>query len=93
MIYNLRNARAVRFAACALVFSCMVNVIWVPVQRLIGRGVEIHGVAPNSPLSGIYLADGSKAALYDGDTLLTADNKKLSTPDDWSRRSNETKRP
>jgi hypothetical protein len=82
VIYNLRNARAVRFAACALVFSCMVNVIWVPVQRLIGRGVEIHGVAPNSPLSGIYLADGNKAALYDGDALLTADNKKLSTPDD-----------
>lgn len=82
VIYNLRNARAVRFAACALVFSCMVNVIWVPVQRLIGRGVEIHGVAPNSPLSAIYLADGSRAALYDGDTLLTADGKKLATPDD-----------
>jgi hypothetical protein len=82
VIYNLRNARAVRFAACALVFSCMVNVIWVPVQRLIGRGVEIHGVASNSPLSNIYLDSGDKAALYDGDTLLTADNKKLSTPDD-----------
>jgi O-antigen ligase len=60
----------------------MVNVIWVPVQRMMGRGVEIHGVASNSPLSGIYLADGSRAALYDGDTLLTADGKKLSTPDD-----------
>ena len=82
VIYNLRNARAARFAACALVFSCMVNVIWVPVQRLIGRGVEIHGVAPNSPLSNIYLDSGDKAALYDGDTLLTADNKKLTTPDD-----------
>jgi len=82
VIYNLRNARALRFAACALVFSCMVNVIWVPVQRLIGRGVEIHGVAPNSPLSNIYLDSGDKAALYDGDTLLTADNKKLTTPDD-----------
>lgn len=82
VIYNLKNLRAVRFAACALVFSCMVNVIWVPVQRLIGRGVEIHGVSKESPLSNIYLADGSKAALYDGDTLLTADNKKLKTPED-----------
>jgi hypothetical protein len=82
VIYNLRNIRAVRFAACALVFSCMVNVIWVPVQRLIGRGVEIHGVAPNSPLSNIYLDSGDKAALYDGDTLLTAGGKKLSTPED-----------
>lgn len=82
VVYNLKNLRAVRFAACALVFSCMVNVVWVPVQRLMGRGVEIHGVSPQSPLSNIYLADGSKAALYDGDTLLTADNKKLNTPDE-----------
>jgi O-antigen ligase len=82
VLYNLKNLRAVRFAACALVFSCMVNVVWVPVQRLIGRGVEIHGVSKESPLSNIYLADGSKAALYDGDTLLTADNKKLYTPEE-----------
>src|SRR6185295_17222149 len=31
VIYNLKNLRAVRFLACALVFSCMVNVVWVPV--------------------------------------------------------------
>jgi hypothetical protein len=81
VIYNLKNIRAIRFAACALVLSCMVNVIWVPVQRLIGRGVEIHGVSANSPLANIYLADGSKAALIDGDTLLTADKKKVTTPE------------
>jgi O-Antigen ligase len=82
VIYNLKNIRAVRFLACALLFSCMVNVVWVPVQRLLGRGVEIHGVAANSPLSNIYLADGSKAALYDGDTLLAANKKKISSPED-----------
>ena len=81
VIYNLKNTRAIRFAACALVVSCMVNVIWVPIQRLIGRGVEIHGVSANSPLSNIYLANGSKAALYDGDTLLTANNVKITSPE------------
>lgn len=82
VIYNLKNLRAVRFAACALIFSCMVNVIWVPIQRAMGRGVEIHGTSPESPLSNIYLADGSKAALYDGDTLLTANKKKIYSPED-----------
>lgn len=82
VIYNLKNLRAVRFVACALVFSCMVNVIWVPIQRALGRGVEIHGTSPESPLSNIYLADGSKAALYDGDTLLTANKKKIYSPED-----------
>lgn len=71
---NIRNVRAIRFLACALVFSCMVNVIWTPVQRLIGRGVEIHNVSAESPLT--------KARLMEGDALLEANGKKLKTPDD-----------
>jgi O-antigen ligase len=82
VIYNLKNLRAVRFVACALLFSCMVNVVWVPVQRLLGRGVEIHGLSPDSPLSRIYLADGTKTNLIDGDTLLTANKKKVHSPED-----------
>ena len=74
VIYNLRNLRAVYFAAFMLIFSCMVNVVWTPVQRLIGRGVEIHGLRPDSPLA--------KALLWEGDTLLTADGKKLAAPED-----------
>ncbi|MET0753372.1 MAG: O-antigen ligase family protein [Pyrinomonadaceae bacterium] len=74
VINNLRTKRAVRFLALALIFSCMANVLWTPVQRIIGRGVEIHGVAPNSPLA--------KAVLIDGDALLAANGKKLYAPED-----------
>lgn len=73
-VCNLKNRRAVHFFALVLIVSCMVNVLWVPVQRLIGRGVEIHGVAPDSPLT--------KARLMDGDTLLEANGKKLRSPED-----------
>ena len=52
----------------------MVNVVWTPIERLVGRGVEIHGIAPESPLG--------KAHLRDGDALLKANGKKLKTPDD-----------
>ena len=69
IIYNLRNLRAVYFAAFILIFSCMVNVLLTPVQRLMGRGVEIQGVRPESPLA--------KALLREGDTLLTADGSKI----------------
>ena len=72
--HNLRTMRAVYFVTFAMVVSCMVNVAWTPVQRVIGRGVEIHGLAPESPLA--------KAGLRDGDTLLDADGKKLRTPED-----------
>jgi O-antigen ligase len=77
VINNLRNFRAARFLAFALILSCMVNVLWTPVQRIIGRGVEIHGVASN----GIF----AKAAIIDGDALLEANGKKLKTPEDLVR--------
>ncbi len=76
VMYNLRNLRAVYFAAFMLIFSCMVNVVWTPVQRLMGRGVEIHGLRPDSPLA--------KALLWEGDTLLTADGKKLYSPEEFA---------
>ncbi|MEP7148094.1 MAG: O-antigen ligase family protein [Acidobacteriota bacterium] len=74
VFYNVRNRRAAYFLAYALIVSCVVNVLWTPVQRLIGRGVEIHGLAPDGPLA--------KARLLDGDTLLEANGKKLRTPQD-----------
>ena len=52
----------------------MVNVAWTPVQRLIGRGIEIHGLSPDGPLA--------KSQLWDGDTLLEANGRKLRKPDD-----------
>ncbi len=74
VVNNLKNARAVRFLVFALIVSCMVNVIWTPIQRLIGRGVEIHGVAAESPLA--------KALFIEGDTLLQANGVKIKTPED-----------
>lgn len=48
VVGNLRNVRAAKLLAFALVFSCMTSVIWAPVQRIYGRGVEIYGTAAGS---------------------------------------------
>lgn len=77
VVNNLRHRRAACFLALALALSCMVNVVWTPVQRLIGRGVEIRGIAQESPLA--------KAHFIDGDTLLEANGVKLKTPEDVLR--------
>ncbi len=74
VVCNVRTIRAAKFLALAMIFSCMINVLWMPIQRIIGRGVEIHGISPTSPLA--------KSLLYEGDALLTANGKKLSAPED-----------
>jgi hypothetical protein len=80
----LRSKRAVIFMASTLILSAMVSVIWTPIERVFGRGVEIVGVRANSPFA--------KALLMDGDTLLKANGKKIKTPDDLLAeiQSNET---
>ncbi|HEX8247696.1 MAG TPA: O-antigen ligase family protein [Pyrinomonadaceae bacterium] len=74
VVNNVRTRRAVYFLAFALIFSCMVNVFLTPFERIIGRGVEIHGIRAESALA--------KALLYEGDTLLEANRKKIKTPED-----------
>ena len=81
VFYNVRNRKAAHFLAIALIVSCMVNVVWTPIQRLIGRGVEIHGLAPDGPLA--------KAFLWEGDALLEANGKKVREPEDVLRAVDE----
>ncbi len=84
IVGNLRSIRAAKLLAFALIFSAMVSVVWTPIERIFGRGVEIHGVAANSPLTkGIYLENNSeKKPLIEGDTLLEVNKKKIRTPED-----------
>lgn len=73
VINNLRTLKSAKFIAFALVASCMVSVLWTPIERIFGRGVEIHGLSANSCLS--------KAVLLEGDTILKANGKKISSPE------------
>jgi O-antigen ligase len=84
VVANVRTGRAARLLVTVLIVSCMINVIWTPVERLLGRGVEIHGIAPDSPLA--------KALLYEGDTLLKANGKKITSPEELAAEieNNET---
>ena len=74
VINVVKTKRAVIFLTFAIITSTMVSVVWTPVERIIGRGVEIVGASKESPLS--------KALLINGDTLLKANDWKIKTPDD-----------
>lgn len=74
VINVIKTKRAAVFLASAMIASTMVSVAWTPIERIFGRGVEVTGVAADSPLT--------RALLRDGDTLLKANGKKIKTPDD-----------
>jgi len=68
----IRNRRTAYLAAFALIVSCMVNVLMVPIQRIVGRGIEVHGLAVEGPLA--------KAGLVEGDAILKLDGRRVSDP-------------
>jgi hypothetical protein len=69
---NVRQLRAAWFLALVLISSSMINVVREPIARIIGRGVEVHGLNPDGPLA--------RAGLVEGDTLLRVNGQKLSDP-------------
>lgn len=81
VINNLRSNKAVIFLVSALIFSCSVNVIWTPIQRIIGRGVEVSGVQKDSPLAKIAPHENIGEKIKDGDTLLSINKTKIHSPE------------
>lgn len=71
---NLRTRSAIAAVAFVMIGSAMVNVIWQPVERIIGRGVEVHGLRSDGALA--------KAGLADGDAILRINGKRISSPDE-----------
>ena len=79
VINNLRNKRAVKFLASTLIFSCMVNVLWTPIERIFGRGIEVYGVQAESLLAKAPIITG--APIADGDTIIQVNKTKIRTPE------------
>lgn len=86
VINNLRTRKALKLIVSALIFSCFITTLWTPIERIFGRGVEIHEVSANSPLA--------KVGLIDGDTILKANGKKITSAEQFVseiRQQNEVK--
>lgn len=68
----IRNRRAAHFLAFALLGSCMVVVAWTPIQKLIGRGVELSQLSADSPLVPL--------GVKENDVIVRADRKRINSP-------------
>jgi O-antigen ligase len=69
---NIPSLRVARLLAITLIAACVVSVFYTAGERMVGRGVKVHGVSESSFLF--------KAGIRDGDTLLSVDGRKLSDP-------------
>ena len=65
----IASPRAASIVIYALIVSCMVNVVWTPLERIIGRGVEVHGINPAGPLG--------RAGMLDGDAILRVNGSRV----------------
>ena len=70
---NIRSLSSAYFLAFALIVSCMVNVVWMPLERIFGRGVEIVRLEPGG------FAD--RSGLRTGDTILSINKTKVRSPE------------
>jgi O-Antigen ligase len=66
---NVTQKRVLRWLVFTLIASCMINVIYVMGERVVGRGVKVEGLSTQSPLYA--------AGVRDGDTLLEVDGRAL----------------
>jgi hypothetical protein len=73
VINNLRTTKALKLIVGTLIFSCFITTLWTPIERIFGRGIEIQQVSAESCLN--------KALLINGDTILKANGKKISSPE------------
>lgn len=83
--HAVRSARIRCALALVLLASSLVGVGHTVIQRVFGRGVQVEGVATNSPLTrGIFRAESGQTApqpVVDGDTLLEVDGQRVVSPD------------
>lgn len=84
VINNLRGHRAAVFLAFALIGSCFVSAAWSPLERIIGRGIEVQGVAAESPLAKANLKIDARVKNYlkDGDTIVKINKNKIFSPEE-----------
>ncbi len=79
VLNNLRTGRAAIFLVGALLFSAMIPVVWTPIERLIGRGVEVQNLSADNFLTHGKLTHGTP--IQNGDTIFAVGRKKVRSPE------------
>jgi O-antigen ligase len=77
---NIRSARVLRVMVILLSSSCLVGVLFTFGQHVVGRGVKVYGVRPDSPLTAARFVTRHKndpAPILSGDTIEEIDGQRI----------------
>lgn len=77
---NIRTTKSAVLLAFALIVSSSVAVIWTPIERIIGRGVEVHQLSPDSPLLKA-IPNKDEQPISEGRSVIDVDGKKVHSPE------------
>src|SRR6266480_1723012 len=94
---NISSRKILRALALTLVASCMINVLFTAVTRVVGQGVKVTGVKAESPLSAATMTSQKRTqlpfAIISGDTVLEVDGYPVRNADQIATRINATENP
>jgi len=82
---NVRTLPLARLLVITLLASSMVNVALTAEQQLLGRGVKLAGVQPNSPLAqarSLPHTTSHPVPIVSGDTVFAVDGTNVSSPEE-----------
>ena len=77
---NVRSTRVLRWQVVLLIASCLAGALFTFGQSALGRGVKVHGVRPDSPLTGARFVTRHKndpAPILSGDTIEEIDGQRI----------------
>src|SRR6266550_4513085 len=82
---NIPSRKILRALALTLVASCMINILFTAVTRVVGQGVKVTGVKAESPLSAATMTSQKRTqlpfAIVSGDTILEVDGHQVRNAD------------
>jgi O-Antigen ligase len=85
-VENIPSRRVARSLALALIASCLINVLYTAITRVVGKGVKIEGVAAQSPLSAATMTSLQRTQerfpIISSDTILTVDGYPVRAADE-----------
>jgi O-antigen ligase len=85
-VENIPTQKIVRALALIIIASCLINVFYTAVTRVVGRGVKVEGVKAESPLAAATLSVQRQAPkpfpIVNGDTVLEVDGHQVRTTEE-----------